>query len=89
MMESKHRFTTRMGTFYILLGITVLLIIWDLYVANTATPGDTISELVLGYAREHPVVPFIFGVIMGHFFWPQVELITPTKESTNDATPTP
>lgn len=68
----------RWVTLGILVAVTLLLVGWDVYVAvaeagrgNDPAAGGTISEVVLGYARRHPVLPFSLGVLMGHFFWPQ------------------
>jgi len=61
-------------TIWLLIGVAVLLISWDIYVAffnKTPNSKDTISGVVLGFAQKHPVIPFAFGVLMGHFFWPQ------------------
>lgn len=63
--------TGRAWTIAILIATTLGLIGWDIYVALTPEPGDTISQVVLGFAQNHPVLPFAFGVLMGHFFWPQ------------------
>ena len=51
-----------------------VLIGWDVYVALNDVPNDrdTISGIVLGFARRHTIVPFAFGVLMGHLFWPQM-----------------
>ena len=38
------------------------------FIAN-GPAGDTISEVVRGWAQRHPVIPFAAGVLMGHFFW--------------------
>jgi hypothetical protein len=68
----------RWATIIILIATALALIGWDIYVAvvesgqgNDPAAGGTISEVILGFARSHPVVPFSFGVLMGHFFWPQ------------------
>ena len=58
-------------TIGILLVTGVIFIVWDLYVAANPTPGDTISEVILDFSRRHAMIPFVFGVLMGHFFWPQ------------------
>lgn len=66
--------TDRLWTLVILGGCALLLIAWDVYVAffnREPNAKDTISGIVLGFARRHPLVPFAFGVLMGHFFWPQ------------------
>ena len=48
-----------------------ILIGWDVYVAVNGVPGDTISELTLGWAQNHPIIPMAVGVVCGHLFWPQ------------------
>ena len=30
--------------------------------------GDTISEIIWALSKR-PLVPFAFGMLMGHFFW--------------------
>jgi hypothetical protein len=57
-------------TIGILVVVTALLIGWDIWVAVNNEEGDTISEILL-WVGEHPVLPFAFGVLMGHLFWPQ------------------
>lgn len=58
-------------THILLLATAVILIGVDIYWASNRVPGDTISEVILAYARMHPVIPFAFGVLMGHLLWPQ------------------
>lgn len=63
--------TDRTKTILILAGATLGLVAWDVYVWLSPGGGDTISEVVLGWAKKTVVVPFAFGVLMGHLFWPQ------------------
>jgi hypothetical protein len=62
---------TRTATVWILIAITIVLIVWDIWVAVEPTDGDTISEVVLGWARRTPALPFAVGFLCGHLFWPQ------------------
>ena len=62
----------RRATIAILVAFVAVLIAWDVYVALTPEDGDTISEVTLSFAQLHPVLPFVFGVVMGHLFWPQL-----------------
>jgi hypothetical protein len=55
----------------IIVGVTIGLIGWDIYVASDGIAGDTISEIMLKVAKDHPIVPFALGVVIGHLFWPQ------------------
>lgn len=58
-------------THWVLIGVSVLLIGLDFYWAKDSEEGDTISEVILKYARKHTVIPFLLGVMMGHLLWPQ------------------
>lgn len=31
--------------------------------------GDTISEIMWAAAAKRPLIPFLMGMLMGHFFW--------------------
>lgn len=73
MSEPQLDFKTRQSTVGILVLIAVGLIAWDAYAAfGTAGAGDTISEVLLSWARAHPILPFLGGVLCGHLFWPQL-----------------
>lgn len=63
---------TRPITIAILAAVTLLLIVWDIYAATNKDKRDTISVVLLDFARRRPVLPFALGVIMGHLLWPQV-----------------
>ena len=45
-----------------------LIVFYEIYAARTATRGDTISEVIWTLSKR-PMVPFLFGVLCGHFFW--------------------
>lgn len=34
------------------------------------TEDDTISEVIQGKSRDWLFIPFLFGFLMGHWFWP-------------------
>lgn len=61
---------TKSVTTWVIVAAAAALIVWDIRVAANAIPGDTISELMLAYARAHPWLPFAWGVLSGHLFWP-------------------
>lgn len=44
------------------------LVIYEVWALTNRRQGDTISEIVWRLARR-PIVPFLFGLLMGHFFW--------------------
>jgi hypothetical protein len=52
---------------FLITGITLILV-YEIWSIKNHTVGDTISEIVWKLAKR-PIVPFAFGVLMGHFFW--------------------
>ncbi len=62
--------SARWRTLAVLGGVALALIAWDVYLALSDPPGDTISKAFLTFAQEHPVLPFAFGVLAGHLCWP-------------------
>ena len=74
----------RKVTVWVVMITGLILLGWDLYVFLTPPEEDTISEVIALWATEWTVVPFMFGVLMGHFFWP-----VRTIEVSTSATDTP
>lgn len=52
----------------ILLTMGALVVAWDLWLAFDTKPGNTVSEIIQ-QAGKRPIIPFGFGILMGHFFW--------------------
>ena len=65
--------SSRMKTIAIVLGAVGLLIGWDIWVYIDPPDGDTISEIALSTAKDHPVLPLLIGIVCGHLFWSQRE----------------
>lgn len=55
-----------LGVFLAFVGVGV----WDLVLATDGLRGNTLSELLYGFSREHPIVPFALGILCGHLLWP-------------------
>jgi hypothetical protein len=48
--------------------ITALLwLLWDVYVY--ISKKETISQFIVKSAWYSPLAPFVFGFLMGHWFW--------------------
>lgn len=45
------------------------LLIYEGYTLANGTPGDTLSEAVWSVIYEYPLIPFLAGLVMGHFVW--------------------
>jgi len=56
-----------MGTWMFWL-LVVGLFAYEAWALLNTTSGDTISEVFWRLSRN-PLVPFLMGFLMGHFFW--------------------
>ena len=54
-------------TTWIMLGTAIVWLVWDvyLYIADK----QTISEKMYKASKVSTIVPFIMGVLCGHWFW--------------------
>ena len=64
---------TRLVTSAIIIATIVGIIAYDIWVVIEPTPGDTISEVILGFSMRHPFASFASGVLCGHLFWPMAK----------------
>lgn len=55
----------------LLIVMSLTLIIYDFFPFYTPVRGDTISEVVLYYSLRLFTIPFAFGTLSGHFFFPR------------------
>jgi hypothetical protein len=58
------------ATKIIIIAIIIIVVGYDIAVAILGNEGETISEILYGYSLRFPVIPFSFGFLMGHLFWP-------------------
>lgn len=54
--------------YYIFALLASGLVIYEAITLFNKSSGDTISEIIW-YLSKRPLVPFLFGLLMGHFFW--------------------
>lgn len=56
--------------------VLLAIVIYDSLVALNRIKGDTISEITLVWAMNHPISVFCLGValgvVFGHLFWAQL-----------------
>jgi len=61
----------------LLVVVAAVLIIYDFFPFFSGKRGDTISEVIQYYALHCFTLPFVFGTLMAHFFWPRNGTIRP------------
>lgn len=57
---------------WLVLIVAGVITVWDLYAQLTEGTGATVSFAIWEWSTDNFIVPFLFGVLMGHLFW-QVE----------------
>lgn len=65
------KITTRKITIFLIFAVFTLAVGWDVIVYTNKTPGDEISPIMAGWSWRHPWIPFAWGVLTGHLFWPR------------------
>ena len=68
-------------TLTFLVVVILVVIAWDVWVALTPSPGDTVSESAVYTAQHSAGAVLIIGVCLGHMLWPQVVYVEPRDGS--------
>jgi hypothetical protein len=55
-------------TDYVLFAVIGVLLGWEIYTLLNTSKDDTITASIHKWSRR-PLVPFLFGLLAGHFFW--------------------
>lgn len=58
-------------------GLFALLMAWDLYTLIRNGYASTVSATLLKFSQRFPVVPFAFGILLGHLIWPNLGACLP------------
>lgn len=53
----------------VVIALLIVGVVYEAYTLSNAKPFDTISETVWRASFNRPIVPFIAGMLMAHFFW--------------------
>jgi len=69
---------TKKQTTIILIAVAVVLIVWDIIVVFNNVEGDTESAIIWEATKAGATsLPFLFGALCTHFFWPTQRRILP------------
>ncbi len=55
-------------TQYIIVAIVALTVAIDVVLAISRGRDATISVAITRWSHQYPIIPFAFGMLMGHFF---------------------
>jgi hypothetical protein len=56
-------------TILFIVAIIVLIAVYDIWAVVTGGGDRTISATILTFAKAYPIIPFTFGIFMGHLFF--------------------
>ena len=54
---------------WIFITLVAALFLYEFVALAIKSSGDTISEIVWNVTVSYPLVPFLVGLLCGHFFW--------------------
>jgi len=54
-----------------LIAILLIIIGYDAWACVDRKHRDTISKIVTKSSEKYLIIPFLLGLLMGHFFWSQ------------------
>lgn len=47
----------------------IAVAVWDLFVVMRGHSHETVSRVISVWANEHPMLPLVVGIVVGHLFW--------------------
>jgi hypothetical protein len=56
-------------TAWVVLACALLLGTYAAAAAAWGLPGATVSESITRWSKQHPMIPFALGVLVGHWLW--------------------
>ena len=67
MKNTKNRTTVM----WITISLLLLLVGYDAWACQKRDERETISGMITKSSEKYLLIPLIFGLLMGHFFWSQ------------------
>lgn len=68
-MTKKKQPYHKSNLLWVMLGAVVAALAYDIYAVRVDKP--TLSRMILESSKKYLMIPFILGVLTGHFFWSQ------------------
>ncbi len=53
-------------------GLFAVLMLYDLWTLVQNGYDSTVSATLYEFSRDFPIVPFLFGILFGHLFFPNL-----------------
>lgn len=53
---------------YVIIAATLIILGWDLYLYKDEYPENTISQIIIKRTKKRPLIPLLWGFLMGHWF---------------------
>lgn len=56
-------------TVIVMVATVIALLAYDVYAIKKGGVEASISQVMLNSSKKFPLIPFLFGMLCGHFFW--------------------
>lgn len=63
----------RTNVMWVTISLLLLLVGYDAWACQKRDERETISGMITHSSQKYLLIPFIFGLLVGHFFWSQHE----------------
>lgn len=54
---------------FVIAVVVFVLLAWDVYLMADSKKGNTISEIMRRLGAKSRLIPFLWGLLMGHWWW--------------------
>lgn len=54
-----------------MIALLLLIVGYDAWACQDKDNRDTVSKMITKSSQKYLLIPFLFGLLMGHFFWSQ------------------
>jgi len=55
---------------WVMMLAVAIVVVWDVYALTQMGRHVTVSTKIRELSQSYPILPFVFGAVIGHFFWP-------------------
>ena len=55
--------------FYLMMACVTVLVVADVLIIYFKGVSQSVSCTMYAWAKAYPIIPFMIGLVMGHFFW--------------------
>lgn len=59
---------TKKRVIQIIVFFTFVILLWDCFLYTDSVDRNSITQIVIDYSKQYPIIAFLLGFLMGHFY---------------------